>query len=315
MTISLLLIAAGIAMLYAGGEFFVLSASSLALRMGLTPLVVGLTVVAYGTSFPELVVSGLAALDQKGDLVYGNILGANIFNSTVILGIAALIRPLHVHPELISLHAPAMIGATLAAMMLFATGLLNRISGTILVVLLMVYTIVSVRAARKASTNDIRAEFREGLPPRSRHPVLDLSIMAGCFALMWAGAQFMINGGVGLARLWGVSEAVIGLTIISIGTSLPELAISVTAAARDKADIAIGNVVGSNIFRLIGILGFCALLSPFQVFDIGWFDFAVTLALGALSLVFLLNQRLLLRWEGTVLLAAYFAYIIYRVGN
>lgn len=311
MLVLLLLLVIGVAVLYAGGEGFVLASSAIALRIGWSPLVVGLTLVAYGTSIPELIVSTLAALEQKGDIVYGNILGANIFNTTVILGIAAVVSPLRVHPQLLSLHAPAMVLSSLLVWALYNFNLVNRISGLLLVAGLIVYTLVNVRVSAAIVPEAVETEFRQGLPRKSRHPFLDLFILIASFGLLWVGARMMIHGAVGLARLWNVSEAVIGLTIISIGTSLPELAISVTAAARKKADLAIGNVVGSNIFRLVGILGFCAVLSPIRAVDIAGDDFIVTLAVSILALVFLYNQRRLLRWEGGVLLLGYTMYMVY----
>jgi len=311
MTWLLLLLILGVGVLYAGGEGFVFASSSIALRIGWTPLVVGLTLVAYGTSIPELVVSTLAALDQRGDIVYGNILGANIFNTTVILGIASLVSPLRVHPQLLSLHAPAMVVSSLLVWGLYSLNLVNHITGLFLVTGLAAYTVLNVRLALRTAPEAVETEFRQGLPPKSRHPVIDLLILFASFGLLWVGARMTIHGAIGLARLWHISEAVIGLTIISIGTSLPELAISVTAAARKKADLAIGNVVGSNIFRLIGILGVCAMLAPVKAQDIGWADFMIALAVAVLALLFLYNRRRLLRWEGGVLLLVYAAYMTY----
>lgn len=303
----------GICVLYIGGEGFVLASSSIALRIGWTPLVVGLTLVAYGTSLPEFLVSVIAAWEQKGDIVYGNVLGANIFNTTVILGVASVISPLRVHPQLLSLHAPAMVLSSILIWALYALNFLNWISGLLLVAGLIVYTIVNVQLAKRTAPDAMEEEFEQGLPPKSRHPFLDVVILVLSFGLLWGGARMMIHGAVGLARLWNISEAVIGLTIIAIGTSLPELAISVTAAVRKKEDLAIGNVVGSNIFRLVGILGFCGIISPIRAKDIAGIDFLVLLAVSVIGLVFLLNQRKLLRWEGGILLAIYVGYMSYLV--
>ena len=313
LTLEFISIGVGLVLLCFGAEWFVLASSSLALNLGVTPLLVGLTVVAYGTSVPELVVSCLAALKGQGDIVVGNVLGANIFNATVILGIAALLRPMKVKLQLVRLDAPLMVLASVIAFALLYGGRMGRLSGAALFAGLVFYTWFIIRLSKKELAGVIKAEYHEGVAPKIKSRTTAILLMLVAFGLLVAGANLMIGGGVGLARRWGVSDALVGLTIISMGTSLPELAITVTAAVRGEADIAIGNVIGSGIFRLLGVLAIAALLAPYRIVHITHLDFCVMIGISLLLTLFLIRRFTLLRWEGAVLLFFYAAYLYHLI--
>ncbi len=297
----------GLALLTVGGELLVRGAAALALRLGLTPLIVGLTVVAFGTSSPELAVSLDAAVAGRGDVAVGNVVGSNICNVALILGLAALIRPMRIHAQLVRLDVPLMIAASLGIVALLADGILGRGAGVVCVAILGIWVTVGVRVARRES-REVEAEFSEGIaPPRARSWIYVLLVFAGLIAL-FAGGQLFVGGAVNLARTIGVSEAVIGLTIVAVGTSMPELATSLVGALRGQGDIAVGNIVGSNIFNLLGILGLAAIAAPIATVDIGWFDFGAMIAVAVLLLPMVRTGHTLNRFEGALLLAIYIAY-------
>ena len=300
----------GLALLTAGGEMLVRGASALALRLGLTPLIVGLTVVAFGTSSPELAVSLDAAVSGVGDIAVGNVVGSNICNIALILGLAALIRPLRIHAQLVLLDVPLMIAASVLVVILLADGVLGRIAGIVCVGMLVIWIVAGIRLARRES-RQVEDEFSEEIAqPRAQNWIFVLMVVAGLVAL-FAGGQFFVGGAVDLARTIGVSEAVIGLTIVAAGTSLPELATSLIGAARGHGDIAVGNVVGSNIFNLLAILGLAAIVAPIETVNISWIDFGAMLVIAVLLLPLVRSGHTLSRLEGALLLSAYIAYTTY----
>ncbi len=306
------LLIAGLFLLTLGAEGLVRGSASLALRAGITPLVVGLTVVAFGTSSPELVVSTKAAYAGQGGIALGNVVGSNIFNIAVILGLSALVRPLRVNSQLIRFDMPVMIAVSLIACLLARDQHFSRWEGLLLVAGVILYTLVVIRMARRERNRAVQEEFAEGTPHASRSVWLDLGMALGGLALLAGGAQLFVQGAVELARAWGVSEAVIGLTIVSAGTSMPELATSMVAAFRKQEDIAIGNIVGSNIFNVLAILGVSSLLKPFTPGGVTALDFSFMLAT-ALVLVPLMRSRMRMnRLEGALLLAVYGLYLAMR---
>jgi cation:H+ antiporter len=306
--VDVLAILGGIALLYGGAEGLVRGSSALALRLGLTPLVVGLTVVAFGTSMPELIVSVDATLAGRGSIALGNVVGSNIGNIALILGISALIAPLAVRARIIRLDLPILLAATLLMVVLVADGTVGRGGAGILLAALLAYTGFTLWNARRESAA-VAAEFAAGVPRVGRHAAVDAALLLGGLALLVAGARLLVIGAVAVAEDAGMSEAVIGLTIVAIGTSLPELATSAVAAWRGEGDLAIGNVLGSNIFNILGILGVAGMVRPIAGEGIGAVDLGVMLALTLLLLPMMWTGRRVSRGEGAVLLLAYGAYL------
>ena len=303
------LILLGLVLLCAGAEGLVRGSASLALRAGVTPLVVGLTVVAFGTSSPEMVVSTKAAYLGQGSIALGNVVGSNIFNIAVILGLSALVRPVKVNIQLIRFDMPVMIGVSLLAFGLLRDGQLTRPEGALLFAGVAVYTITVVRMARRQHTEAVDREFADGTPKANRSVLLDVTYVLGGLALLIFGARFFVLGAVDLARWLGVSEAVIGLTIVAAGTSMPELATSMVAAFRKQEDIAIGNIVGSNIFNILAILGAAGLVRPFTSGGVQPMDFYFMLGTSALLLPLMRWGMKLTRYDGLLFLALYAAYL------
>jgi cation:H+ antiporter len=304
------LVGAGLALLLVGGELLVRGASRFALQVGLTPLVVGLTVVAFATSSPELAVSVAAALRGQADIALGNVIGSNIANILLVLGLAATVRPLAVSRQLLSFDVPVMIAASAAVMLLGFDGRIGPFEGVLLLLALVAYLVVLVRNSRRAAT-------ARPLVDRSRnHIVLYIGqVLAGLVALV-LGAHWMVRGAVTLARALGVSELVIGLTVIAVGTSLPEIVSSAVASARGERDIAAGNVIGSNTFNLLFVLGAAAALAPEGISvspGVLRFDLPVMIGVAVLVVPVLFTRWLVTRWEGGLFLALYAAYLTYLV--
>ena len=309
MIFAVLSIAAGLALLYGGAEGLVRGSAGLALRLGLSPLVVGLTVVAFGTSSPELVVSLDAAVAGRGALALGNVIGSNISNYALILGVTALIRPLKAETQLIRVDIPLVIAASGVVGLFLLDGELGRIEGGLLVIGLAAYLVFTLRKARQAPAPE-RAALAEDVPaPPTGSAWRDGLLAAGGLALLVAGARLLVSGAVVVAEALGMSQAVIGLTVVAVGTSLPELATSIVAALGGKGDLAVGNVVGSNLFNLLGILGLAALVRPLAGTGISVFDVGVMIGLAVLLLPLMRTGFALSRREGTLLLLAYAGYV------
>jgi cation:H+ antiporter len=304
-----LLVALGLAVLVAGGDLLVRKAAALGVRLGVTPLLIGLTVVAYGTSTPELLVSVRAALADSGDIALGNVVGSNIANIALILGLAALVRPLEVKAQLLRADVPLMIGASLLLVLLLWDGGLSRADGALLVAGLVAYTLLVIQLARRERSAEVRSEFAAAAPSAAGSLWAQLLLLLLGLGLLVAGASWLVRGAVGLAATWGMSEAVIGLTVVAVGTSLPELATSLVAAWRRQGDIAIGNVIGSNVYNILGILGVVALLHPLNATGIGASDLVVMLLVAALCLPLMRSGFLVSRVEGLLLLIGYAAYV------
>ncbi|MFY8215213.1 MAG: calcium/sodium antiporter [Chthoniobacterales bacterium] len=309
MLIPIILVVFSLLLLTAGAEGLVRGSASIALRAGLTPLVIGLTVVAFGTSSPELVVSLKASLLGQGDLAVGNVVGSNIFNIGIILGITALVCPVPVKLQIVKIDAPVMILVAIILPLMLMGGYLGRMEGGLLFLGLLAYTVFNVRLARKETSAAIADEFSEGIPPKSKHWIWDVTFLVGGLALLVLGSNLLVDNCIIIARSLGVSEAVIGLTIVAAGTSMPELATSVIAAIRKEPDIAIGNIVGSNIFNILGILGVSALVSPITVTNIQVTDYLVMIGISLLLLPVLWSGLRVRRLEGVLLLACYFSYL------
>lgn len=311
MLLAFLMLGAGLLLLYLGAESLVRGSAAFARRVGLTPLVIGLTVVAFGTSAPELAVSIDAALEGNGGLAAGNVIGSNISNIALILGVSALIAPLVVHAQVIRLDIPVMILITLLVAIASIDGSLGRLEGAALTLGLIAYLSFSVMLARRETSPEVRAEFGSDVPQATRSAWVEIALMAGGLALLVLGAEWLVDGAVTIARRFGVSDAVIGLTLVALGTSLPELATSIVAAFKRHTDLAVGNIIGSNIFNLLGILGISALVAPLKLADIRTTDWLALLAVSLLLLPLARSDSLLKRWEAVLLLCVYAGYLFY----
>ncbi|MDH1442282.1 calcium/sodium antiporter [Pseudomonas sp. GD03721] len=310
---------AGLVLLVAGAEVLVRGAAKLAAQFGIPPLIIGLTVVAFGTSAPETAVSVQAALNGSGDLAIGNVIGSNIANVLLILGMTALIAPLIVSRQLIRLDVPIMIGASLLTFGLAWDGSLSRLDGALLFAGVLTYTGFLIYSARKDKGNDddeFAKEFGLDEAPKPYAWVINLGLIIAGLVLLVAGSNFLVEGAVTLARALGISELVIGLTVVAIGTSLPELATSILAAIKGERDIAVGNIVGSNIFNLLCVLGLASLVSPAAISvspNALAFDFPVMIAVAVACLPIFFAGYRINRWEGLLFLAYYVAYTLYLI--
>lgn len=314
----LVYLALGLALLIVGAELLVRGASRLALRFGITPLVVGLTVVAFGTSSPELAVSIQSGLAGKADIAAGNIVGSNIFNVLFILGVAALILPLAVSQQLVRLDVPLLIGVSLLFWVMALDGRIGRFDGLLLVAGIVAYTVFAIRQGRRESP-EIQAEYAQefgaGNGWLGRLPA-QLALIGGGLALLVLGATWLVDSAVSIARALEVSEVVIGLTIVAAGTSLPEVATSIVAALRGERDIAVGNVVGSNLFNLLSIGGIAALVTPGGLevaASLVRFDLPVMVAVTFACLPIFATGHRIARWEGALFVAYYAAYTSFLI--
>ncbi|MGC1479131.1 MAG: calcium/sodium antiporter [Chthoniobacterales bacterium] len=310
MTLQILYLLASLVLFFLGAEGLVRGSASLALRLGLTPLVVGLTVVAFGTSAPELVVSLQATLTGRGDIAVGNVIGSNIFNIGLILGTTALICPIRVDLPVLKLDAPLMVFASIVVAGILATsGTIETPVGCALAAGLIGYTAFTVWMTRKGATPATLSEFDEGTPDQSRSVFRDLVFILIGLLLLVGGSHLLVNSATFIARSFGISEAIIGLTIVAAGTSMPELATSLLAALRRQPDIAIGNIIGSNLFNLFGILGLSAAVRPVSAPGINQLELWVMVAFAIALLPLMWTDRRLQRWEGVLLLAGFGGYL------
>ncbi len=313
MFLGTLLVLAGLLLLYYGAEYLVTGSSRLALSFGVRPLVVGLTVVAFATSMPELMVSLLAATRGASSMAAGNIVGSNIANIGLILGVAALIAPIAVARSTLVREVPLMVVASVAVYLVALDGELAFVNGLLLFMGLLVFLAYCVLTARDLSVpldGAVEKAVDEASVRRGRNVVLVLLGMTG----LALGAELMVRGAVMIATLLGVSEVIIGLSIVAVGTSLPELAASVMSAWKGEMDISVGNVIGSNIFNVLFVLGVCPMIKPIAIEPrLLTLDFPIMLAFCALlvALLTMMPPRLLLdRKRGAVLLGTYLVFVV-----
>jgi len=310
--IALLQAIAGLCILYFGGETLLRGAVALASRFGLSSLAIGLTVVAFGTSAPELAISLNAALNNASDIALGNVIGSNIANLGLILGLSAVISPLLVQAKIIRLDALIM----LASVLLFAVFLLDnqigRLEGIILSTGLLAYIAFTFIQARK-EPEVIQEEFLQGVPKTRGRLTIDLGLVILGLGLLILGGKLLVLAAVTIALQLGMSEAVIGLTIVALGTSLPELTATLVAARRGYGDIAIGNIIGSNIFNMLGILGITTLVTPLESGNILWGDILCMTLLSLLTYLFLFTLGKLERSEGVILVLMYCSYTFWLI--
>lgn len=314
------LLIAGLALLVFGAELLVRGASRVAAIAGLSPLVIGLTIVAYGTSSPEMAVSVQSSLAGQADLALGNVVGSNIFNVLIILGLASLLSPLPVAQQLIRLDVPIMIGVSLLTLVFGLDGSISRIDGTILFIGGIIYTVFLIYQSRKETNAAVQEEYSREYGRQDGQSIqtwlINIGLIGVGLAMLVLGAEWLTSSSITIARALGVSELIIGLTLVAAGTSLPELASSMIATYKGERDIAVGNVIGSNIFNILAVLGICAMTSPTGVavstavirLDI---PFMIAVAIACLP-IFVSGNRIT-RTEGALFIAYYVIYTIYLI--
>jgi cation:H+ antiporter len=315
-----LALAGGLVCLVAGAELLVRGAASIATRLGIAPIIIGLTVVAFGTSAPELAVSVSAGLAGSGDVAFGNVVGSNIVNILLILGGSAVIASLVVSQRIIRLDIPLLIGASVVALLLSLDNEIGRLDGVVLFAGIVAYTGWLIRAAQN-ERKDVIAEYDEAVEELEVEVIdrplpVQAALVAAGLAILVLGSQLLVGSATDIAESLGVSDLVIGLTVVAVGTSLPELATSLLAAHRGQRDIAVGNVVGSNLFNLMCVLGLTGIVSPdpIPVADSSLrVDYPVMLAATIVLVPIIWKGFTIRRWEGLVLLAAYAAYVTFLI--
>ncbi len=306
---SFLLVIIGLVLLTLGAEGLVRSGSSLALRLGVTPLVVGLTIVAFGTGSPELVVAIQSAYYGNSAIALGSVIGSNISNTALILGIAAMVYPIKARPQVVKREVPLMIVISGILWLLIADGELGRADGIFLFVGSFVYTFLVYFLAKRTKAKDVHEEFAEAVDMPKVSTWLDILMLVGGLALLVLGASLLVNGAVTIARLWGISEVVVGLTVIAIGTSLPEMATSVMASFKRESDLALGNAIGSNIVNILCVLGATAIVKPISAAEIRTIDMGMMVGVAILLWILLGIRFKIDRFEGAILLLCYAVYI------
>ena len=316
---NLLLIVAGLVLLIWGADRFVHGAASAARNMGIAPLLIGLTVVAFATSAPEILVSVVAALQQEPGLAFGNAIGSNIVNVGLVLGLTAMIRPIKLESDTLRREMPALLAVSLLTVSLFLDTFLSRIDGIVMLTGLVIVMVWLARLGMRSAANDpIAMDFDAEIPSDVSMPMAVFWLIVGLGTLL-IGAELLVDGAIGIAKLLGVSEVVIGITIVAFGTSLPELAVSLASALKGEYGLAIGNIVGSNIFNLLAVIGVAAAISPAalapSVLSLHIFVMvAFTLVLFAMTYDYD-GKAQLSRLEGLALFIAYVAYDGYVIAQ
>ena len=306
-----ILILGGLVLLYFGADWLVKGAVTISLKFGLSPLIVGLTVVALGTSLPEALVSIQATLDNQGGIALGNVIGSNILNIALILGLSSLLQPLKVDSHLVKADVPLLVGASFLLIVLLEDFHISRMEGALLLLGIVFYVTGNIMTVKRTSPAEDQIEGMEVPGDPSKNLLRDIGFLILGLIALALGSNFLVEGSVDLARIWGLSEALIGLTIVSIGTGTPELATALMAAYRKTADIAIGNAVGSNIFNIFFVVGLAGLIAPINGTQISPSDLYVMFGLTFLLLPTVWTGMVLDRKEGFLFVAIYVAYIYY----
>lgn len=311
MLLSVFFVLSSLILLYFGASWLVKGSSSLALKAGVSPLVAGLTVVAFGTSSPELVVSVNAAISGHGNIAIGNVVGSNLFNICIILGISALVAPLKIKLQLLKIDIPVLIVTTIGFMLLFADRHISRGEGVVLVSGIVIYTVVNIFLARREKSVEVLTEFDESVTDPKMKWYWSVGLILLGLGVLIAGSELLVKGAVVIARSLGVGETIISLTIIAAGTSMPELASSIVATMKKEYDIAIGNIIGSNIFNILGIIGISSVINPLSAMAISNIDLYVMLGVTLLLLPFFRSSYTLKRDEGIFMIVLYLMYLYY----
>lgn len=314
-TESAIVLLAGLVVVLIGAELVLRGSAKFAALLGVKPILIGLTIVSIGTSAPELAVGITAAAEGRGELAVGNIAGTNMVNILLILGLSAWIRPLPLHMQTIKLDLPAMIAASIALIVMAWDGTLSRFDGALLVFAAVVYTVVLVRLTRRES-GDVKREFAEEYgAPAKRNTARTLGYLAMVIvgiAVTVKGADLFVNGAVGIAQVLGVSDAIIGLTVVAIGTSAPELATTIVATFKDDRDVAVGNLLGSSSYNILAILGVTCLATPGGLHvgpEILFIDLPLAAAVALICVPVFKSDRRVSRWEGAFFVLSYIVYL------
>lgn len=289
--------------LYYGAEGLVFGASSLAKRIGISPLVIGLTIVSVGTSMPELLVSIKASMNGQGAISIGNVLGSNMFNFGLILGLSAIIYPLSVKRQLLKLDVPVMVLTSVLFLLLYLDFEISRLEALLMLLILISYITYLFKTSKKEQKENQDSDIK-----LTKHWSLDIIFFVVGLVALAFGSELLVENSVIIAERLGMSEAMIGLTIIAAGTSMPELATSVVAALKKRSDIAIGNIVGSNIFNILLILGVAGLIQPISTPEINYMDTLFVVALGLVLWIFMKYSSLIRRWQGAIFILMYILY-------
>lgn len=311
MLLSVFYILSSLVLLYFGASWLVKGSSALALKAGISPLVTGLTVVAFGTSSPELFVSVNAALAGQGNIAIGNVIGSNMFNICIILGISAIVTPLKIKLQLLKIDIPILILTTIGFMILFSDRLISRAEGGILLAGIVFYTLLNIILARREKSKEINDEYTDSVTDGKMKWYWSAALIILGIGVLVAGSELLVKGAVTIARSLGVGETIIGLTIIAAGTSVPELASSLVATFKKEYDIAIGNVIGSNIFNLLGIIGLSSIITPLKAISISNIDLYIMLGVTLLLVPFFRTSYTLKRDEGIFMVVMYLMYMYY----
>lgn len=312
MTAVLLLL--GVMLLYLGAEILVRHASEFAAILGISKLIVGLTIVAYGTSTPELMVNIVASINNSTDIAVGNIVGSNIFNILFVLGASAIICPLAVHRQIIRLDVPIMIGVSALLWLIAFSRVLYFWTGILLLTGIIAYTLFVIDYSKKHSHVDVAQKKQKQID--KKRLCTHLAWITLSLGVLTVGSECLVNGAIRLARIWGVSELIISLTIIAAGTGLPELATSILAAIRGHKEIAVGNIVGSNIYNILAILGISTILAPAGLpisNSVLWIDLPVMVGAAVACFPIFTTGHTIYRWEGCVLVFYYFLYVTHLI--
>jgi cation:H+ antiporter len=307
---------AGLVLLILGAEVLVRGASRMALQWGISPLVIGLTIVSIGTGSPEIAVGLQSALSGQTDLAVSNVVGSNIFNVLAVLGFSALFAPLVVSRQIIRSDIPIMILASLLVLLIGWDGAISRLDGGLLLLLMVAYTLWLLRQSKSASPTDRNLNLARATKGRWLYRLQQPTLIAIGLLLLLTGANFLVDSAVAFAQALGVSETVIGLTIVAAGTSFPELVTSTLAAVRGEREIAVGNAIGSNIFNLLGVLGLSGVFAPAGLpvsAQLLAFDLPVMLAVAVACLPVFINGFRITRWEGALFVGYYVAYTVFLV--
>ncbi|MDD3444458.1 MAG: calcium/sodium antiporter [Zavarzinia sp.] len=312
MGLDIIFVVGGLLLLFFGGEFLVRGSVAIAERFGISKLIVGMVIIGFGTSAPELLVSVQAALAGSPDIAVGNVLGSNISNILLIVAIAALVAPIANEDKAIRRDAAVMVGVSALLVPVLFLGEIGRLVGLGMIALLVVQLVVTYAIERRRQVSAFTHEVDEAKDIPMAAPIATIITIAG-LALLVVGARLMVDGATGIARAFGISEAVIGLTVVAVGTSLPELATAIVAAMRRHADVVLANVVGSNVFNILCILGITAIITPIPVAArFATVDGPLMVAVAALMLAMLFRLRVIGRGAGAGLLAAYGGYIAFQ---
>ncbi|WP_078427767.1 calcium/sodium antiporter [Alkalihalobacterium alkalinitrilicum] len=312
-----MLLIIGFALLIKGADYFVKGASNIATALRISPMLIGLTIVAFGTSSPEATVSMIAAFEENAGVAMGNVIGSNIFNITLVVGLTALINPLKVESDTIRKEIPFTLLAGIALIILISdislqslsANILTRSDGLILLLFFTIFLYYIFEVARRSRENDSNNNWDQDTPPWKKNLLFTLVGLAAIIL----GGDLVVKNATQIAISFGMSETLVGLTIVAIGTSLPELITSITAAVKKESDIALGNIVGSNIFNILFVLGAASVISPIRVESKIFFDVVLMLFLTVLLLVFSRTKFIVGKREGIILTSAYILYMIYII--